>query len=72
MPRAAFDAQRGATGALPVGSPEEVAEKIRRHSESLGGIARVTFQMDNAQMNHTQLMRSIELIGMQMSPLLDD
>ncbi|MBW4542461.1 MAG: hypothetical protein KME43_25505 [Myxacorys chilensis ATA2-1-KO14] len=38
MPRAAFDAQRGATGALLVGSPEEVAEKICRHSESLGGL----------------------------------
>jgi alkanesulfonate monooxygenase SsuD/methylene tetrahydromethanopterin reductase-like flavin-dependent oxidoreductase (luciferase family) len=47
VPRAAFDAQRGATGALLVGSPEEVAEKICRHSESLGGISRVTFQMDN-------------------------
>ena len=70
--RAAFDAQRGATGALLVGSPEEVAEKIRRHSESLGGISRVTFQMDNAQMNHAQLMRSIELIGMRMSPLLNN
>ncbi len=70
--RAAFDAQRGATGALLVGSPEAVAEKIRRHSESLGGISRVTFQMDNAQMNHAQLMRSIELIGMQMSPLLNN
>ena len=72
MPRAAFDAQRGATGALLVGSPEEVAEKIRRHSKSLGGISQVIFQMDNVQMNHTQLMRSIELIGIQMSPLLDD
>lgn len=70
--RAAFDAQRSATGALLVGSPEEVAEKIRRHSESIGGISRVTFQMDNAQMNHAQLMRSIELIGTQMSPLLND
>jgi probable LLM family oxidoreductase len=70
--RAAFDAQRGATGALLVGSPEEVAEKIRRHSESLGGISRVTFQMDNAQMNHAQLMRSIELLGMRMSPLLNN
>ncbi|MBC7904408.1 MAG: hypothetical protein H7Y27_13365 [Gemmatimonadaceae bacterium] len=72
MPRAAFDAQRGATGALPVGSPEKVVEKIRRHSESLGGISRVTFQMDNALMNHTQLMRSIELIGTRMSPLLNN
>lgn len=37
-----------------------------------GGISRVTFQMDNAQMNHAQLMRSIEVMGMQMSPLLND
>jgi len=68
--RAGFDQQRGATGALLVGSPEEVAEKIRRHSESLGGISRVTFQMDNAEIKHAQLMRSIELIGTEIVPLL--
>ncbi|MGG6242807.1 hypothetical protein ACQ4N7_29745 [Nodosilinea sp. AN01ver1] len=67
-----FDVQRGATGALMVGSSEEAAEKIHRHSKSFGGISRVTFQMDNAQMNHAQLMRSIELIGTRMSPLLND
>ncbi|MEP7258555.1 MAG: Atu2307/SP_0267 family LLM class monooxygenase, partial [Flavitalea sp.] len=43
-----FDAQRGLRGAFLVGGPEEVAEKILRHSEALGGISRVTFQMDNA------------------------
>lgn len=68
--RAGFDQQRGETGALLVGSPAEVAEKIRRHSDALGGISRVTFQMDNAEMNHAQLMRSIELIGTELSPLL--
>ena len=35
--RADFDAQRGPEGALLVGSPDEVAEKIARHSEALGG-----------------------------------
>ena len=30
--RARFDAQNGPTGALLVGGPEEIAEKIRRHS----------------------------------------
>ncbi|MEP0900918.1 pirin-like C-terminal cupin domain-containing protein [Nodosilinea sp. FACHB-13] len=40
--------------------------------QAIGGISRVTFQMDNVQMNHAQLMRSIELIRMQMSPLLND
>jgi hypothetical protein len=47
-----------------------VAEKILRHSEALGGISRVTFQMDNAGLTHQQLMRSIELIGTKVKPLI--
>ena len=41
--RAGFDAQRGPRGALLIGSPDEVAEKILRHSEAMGGISRMTF-----------------------------
>ena len=33
-----FNAQTGPLGALVVGGPEEVADKILRHSEALGGI----------------------------------
>ncbi len=66
--RAHFDAQNGARGALLVGGPEEVAEKIIRHSEALGGISRFTFQMDNAALPHTKLMQSIELIGKEVAP----
>src|SRR5439155_24229888 len=33
--RADFDAQRGKFGALLIGDPDEVAEKILRHSEAL-------------------------------------
>jgi len=66
-----FNAQTGPTGALVIGSPEEVAEKILRHSESLGGISRFTFQMDNAGLTHHQLMQSIELIGRQVSPIVN-
>ncbi len=69
--RAGFDAQRGPQGALLVGGPEEVAEKIIRHSEALGGISRVTFQMDNAGLSHAKLMRAIELIGARIAPLLE-
>lgn len=69
--RASFDAQRGPTGALLVGGPEEVAEKIVRHSEALGGIRRVTFQMDNALLTHSQLMQAIEIIGMKVKPLVN-
>lgn len=68
--RTRFDAQNGPTGALLVGGPEEIAEKILRHSEALGGIARLTFQMDNAGLSHAQLLRSIELIGTKVAPLV--
>jgi probable LLM family oxidoreductase len=66
-----FDAQRGPKGALLIGSPEEVAEKILRHSEALGGISRLTFQMDNAGLSHAKLLQSIELIGQKVAPLVN-
>jgi probable LLM family oxidoreductase len=65
-----FDAQNGPRGALLVGSPEEVAEKILRHSEALGGISRIAFQMDNAALPQQKLLQSIELLGKRVSPLL--
>ncbi len=65
-----FDAQRGLRGAYVLGNPQEVAEKILRHSEALGGITRFTFQMDNAGLSHQQLMDAIELIGSKVSPLV--
>ncbi len=68
--RAQFDAVTSPKGPLLVGGPEEVAAKINRHSEALGGISRVTFQMDNASLPHAKLMRSIELIGERVRPAL--
>jgi probable LLM family oxidoreductase len=68
--RAAFDAQRGPHGALLIGSPDEVAEKILRHSQALGGISRVTFQMNVASLPHEKLLRAIELLGTQVVPAL--
>jgi probable LLM family oxidoreductase len=68
--KAHFEAQAGKTGALLVGSPEEVAEKILRHSEALGGITRLTFQMDTAELPHEKLIKSIELIGERLKPLI--
>jgi alkanesulfonate monooxygenase SsuD/methylene tetrahydromethanopterin reductase-like flavin-dependent oxidoreductase (luciferase family) len=66
--RAQFDAQTGPDGALIVGSPDEAAEKILRHSEALGGIDRVTLQMDVAMLPHSKLMRAIELLGTRVAP----
>ncbi|MBK8699457.1 MAG: LLM class flavin-dependent oxidoreductase [Saprospiraceae bacterium] len=68
--RSRFDAQNGPLGALLVADPQEVAEKILRHSEALGGIARFTFQMD-AGLSHGQLMKAIELIGANVVPLVN-
>jgi probable LLM family oxidoreductase len=68
--RAAFDAQRGPGGALLIGTPDEVAEKIIRHSEALGGISRITFQMNAASMPHAKLMRAIEALGTRVAPAL--
>lgn len=69
--RAHFDNQNGPLGALVVGTPEEAAEKILRHSEVLGGISRFTFQMVNAGLSHSQIMESIKLIGNKVSPLIN-
>jgi len=63
MTKSRFEAQVGPKGALLVGNPEEVAEKILRHSEALGGISRVSFQMDSAELPHEKLMEGIGLIG---------
>ena len=68
--RGHFDAQAGPSGALLVGGPEAVAEKILRHSEALGGLDRVTFQMDTATLPHDKLTRAIELIGERVAPAL--
>ena len=69
--RAHFNAQIGPLGALIVGNPTEVAEKILRHSEALGEISRISFQMDNAALPHAKLLRSIELIGTLVKPLVN-
>jgi probable LLM family oxidoreductase len=68
--RAGFDAQRGPHGALLIGNPDEVAEKIARHSEALGGVSRFTFQMNAASLPHAKLMRAVEMLGTQVAPKL--
>jgi probable LLM family oxidoreductase len=68
--RAHFDAQLGADGALLIGEPDEVAEKILRHSEALGGISRVTFQMNASSLPHAKLMKATELLGTRIAPAL--
>jgi probable LLM family oxidoreductase len=68
--RAGFDAQLGSQGALIIGDPNEVVKKIVRHSKALGGISRITFQMNAASLSHVKMMRAIELLGTQVAPAL--
>ena len=65
-----FESQIGPTGALVVGNVEEVAEKVLRHSEALGGLSRFSFQLDVAGLSHQQLMKAIELIGTEVAPII--
>ena len=65
-----FEQQIGDLGAYVIGGPEEVAEKLVRHSEALGGFSRFTFQIDNAGLTHEDLMETYSLIGEKVKPLV--
>ncbi|MCB2223543.1 MAG: LLM class flavin-dependent oxidoreductase [Actinobacteria bacterium] len=68
MTRMQFDAMRSPAGSLVVGSPATVADKIERWREILG-IGR--FMLHNAgRPTHDEWMRSIELLGTGVSPLV--
>ncbi|MFM7838278.1 MAG: LLM class flavin-dependent oxidoreductase [Chitinophagaceae bacterium] len=71
MTRTRYEAQLGPRGALLVGSPQEVAEKILHHAQALGGLSRLTFQMDTAELPHERLLNAIELIGKKVKPLVN-
>src|SRR3989454_3576948 len=70
MTRGHYDAQRGLYGALLIGEPTEVVEKIIRHSEALGGISRITFQMNASSLPHAKLMQAIALVGTKVATAL--
>src|SRR5690349_21890203 len=70
MTRRDFEAQIGPQGALMIGDPDEVAEKILRHSDALGGVSRVTFQMNAASLAQEKMTQAIELIGTRVAPAI--
>ena len=67
MTRPAYEAMRAPQGALAVGSPEDVAEKIL-HWHRIFGMDRVLIQMSVGTMPHDALLRSIELFGTEVAP----
>ena len=70
--RAQFDATSGPDGAFFMGDPATIVTKLRRVSEQLGGVNRVSMQMTNPRLAHADLLRSIELLGTQVAPQVAD
>ena len=68
MTRDHFDEQTGPQGALIIGDPDEVIQKVIRHSKALGGISRITFMMNPASLPHEKLMHATELLGTRVAP----
>ncbi len=64
-----FDASRGPKGALFVGDPEVVAEKIIAHHKLFKN-DRFLLQMAIGLMPHDQIMRGIELYGTKVAPIV--
>jgi alkanesulfonate monooxygenase SsuD/methylene tetrahydromethanopterin reductase-like flavin-dependent oxidoreductase (luciferase family) len=69
MGRSQYDALRGAHGALIVGSPQEVAEKLLWEHE-LFGMDRFLAQISVGTLPHDKVMRAIELLGTEVAPVV--
>jgi alkanesulfonate monooxygenase SsuD/methylene tetrahydromethanopterin reductase-like flavin-dependent oxidoreductase (luciferase family) len=67
--RARFEAERSPRGALFVGSPQEVVDKILFEHE-LFGMDRMLLQFSVGTMPHRELLRSIELFGTEVAPVV--
>src|SRR5436190_2593550 len=67
--RQEYDALRSPRGALAVGTPEQVAEKILFEHELFGN-ERYIAQMSVGSVAHRDVMRSIELYGTEVAPLV--
>jgi probable LLM family oxidoreductase len=69
--RGHYDALTAPDGAVAVGSPEQVAEKILYEHE-LFAMDRYVGQMSVGAVSHRDVMRSIELFGTDVAPLVRD
>ena len=68
--RLRYDATRSTHGAYFIGDPTTVAEKALMVSEALGGVSSINLQMTNPRLAHADLLRSIELLGTEVAPLV--
>ena len=68
--REQYEAMTGPQGAYLIGDPQTVADKMLRAAESLGGLARISFQMSSASLDPVSMQRSIRLLGTEVAPLV--
>lgn len=68
--KAQFEHMCGPGGAFLVGGPQTVATKIAHINRTLGGVARITFQMSTAALDAEAMRHSIELLGTDVAPLV--
>jgi probable LLM family oxidoreductase len=69
-PRPHFDHEANGGGALFVGGPEEIAERIVKLHQRMGHM-RQFFQMDVGQVPQKDFLHGIELLGTKVKPLVD-
>ncbi|GHC67303.1 LLM class flavin-dependent oxidoreductase [Limoniibacter endophyticus] len=67
--RAQYDASTGPEGAIFIGSPEELAEKIIAHHKIFKN-DRFVIQMAIGNVPHTKMMKAIELYGTRVAPMV--
>ena len=65
--RPQFDVSCSPTGALFVGDPAELTDKILAHHE-IFGFTRITIQMAVGILDHKSLMNAIEILGTRVAP----
>jgi len=68
--RAQFDALLGSTGALIIGDPATVVEKMLHFDQVLGGISRLNMQMSPGTLPHAKALRAIDLLGTAVAPVV--
>lgn len=70
MTREQFDWLRSPEGSLVLGDPETVASKIQ-HFEEVLGVNRFELHVSVGTLPHEQVLRSIELLGTKVAPLVN-
>lgn len=67
--RMRFQASAGPDGSMLAGSPETVARKMATFARGLG-LSRIDIKYSNGTLPHETMMRSIELLGTKVKPLV--